>query len=91
MADLVRAAMPDTVADKVVALPAWPVLARRLETWTDEGLPVADLLAGPAGRAGVPARTPAAYAAHLMDKEHHLAQRSSSSSAASTRSTSPTC
>ena len=67
MADLVRAAMPKSVADKVVASTAWPVLARRLETWTAEGLPVADLLADlPAGRVFA-ARTPAAYAAHLMD------------------------
>ena len=67
MADLVRAAMPKSVADKVVASKAWPVLARRLETWTAEGLPVADLLADlPAGRVFA-ARTPAAYAAHLMD------------------------
>ena len=67
MADLVRTAMPDTVADKVVACRAWPALARRLGAWTDEGLPVADLLAGlPAGRV-FQARTPAAYTAHLMD------------------------
>ena len=67
MADLVRAAMPKSVADKVVASKAWPVLARRLETWTAEGLPVTDLLADlPAGRVFA-ARTPAAYAAHLMD------------------------
>src|SRR5215207_4134145 len=67
MADLVRAAMPKSVADKVVASTAWSVLARRLETWTAAGLPVADLLADlPAGRVFA-ARTPAAYAAHLMD------------------------
>ena len=67
MADLVRTAMPDTVADKVVGCRAWPALARRLGAWTDEGLPVADLLAGlPAGRV-FQARTPAAYTAHLMD------------------------
>src|SRR4051794_36032957 len=67
MADLVRAAMPKSVADKVVASKACPVLARRLETWTADGLPVADLLADlPAGRVFA-ARTPAAYAAHLMD------------------------
>ena len=67
MADLVRTAMPDTVADKVVDCRAWPALARRLGAWTDEGLPVADLLAGlPAGRV-FQARTPAAYTAHLMD------------------------
>ena len=67
MADLVRTAMPDTVADKVVACRAWPALTRRLEAWTDEGLPVADLLADlPAGRV-FQARTPAAYTAHLMD------------------------
>ena len=67
MADLVRTAMPDTVADKVVACRAWPALARRLGAWTDEGLPVADLLADlPAGRV-FQARTPAAYTAHLMD------------------------
>ena len=67
MADLVRTAMPDTVADKVVGCRAWPALARRLGAWTDEGLPVADLLADlPAGRV-FQARTPAAYTAHLMD------------------------
>jgi hypothetical protein len=67
VADLVRTAMPDTVADKVIACRAWPALTRRLEAWTDEGLPVADLLADlPAGRV-FQARTPAAYTAHLMD------------------------
>ena len=67
MADLVRTAMPDTVADKVVGCRAWPALARRLGAWADEGLPVADLLADlPAGRV-FQARTPAAYTAHLMD------------------------
>ena len=67
MADLVRTALPASVADKVLACRGWPVLARRLGAWSGEALPVADLLADlPAGRV-FQARTPAAYTAHLMD------------------------
>jgi hypothetical protein len=67
MADLVRTTMPGTVAEKVAASRAWPVLARRLGTWTDEGLPVADLLADLLAGRVFQARTPAAYTAHLKD------------------------
>jgi hypothetical protein len=76
LGDLIARGLPRAAADKVVGCPAWPGLAKRLDAWQKEGVPITEMLeALPADRL-MAARKPAAYTAALLNAKVQAYRRS---------------